>query len=47
MIQTSNDYTIDVMDALVRLLKQMDDQMYQKWSEKRWRHFLPTDFAVS
>lgn len=46
MIIDSDDFTIDIMDALVRLYQQMDDDMYEKWSEKRWRHFLPTDFVV-
>ena len=46
MMVSSDDFTIDIMDALVRLYQQMDDEMYERWSEKRWRHFLPTDFAV-
>lgn len=44
---SKNDFSINMMDALVRLYMQMDEIMYRNWAEKRWRHFLPTEFAVS
>lgn len=40
------DLTIDAVNAIVRLFQEMDDEMYARWREKRWRHFLPVDFAV-
>lgn len=40
------DLSLTVMNGIVRLYQEMDDQMYGRWSEKRWRHFLPVDFAV-
>jgi hypothetical protein len=46
MVTTNNEFTVDIVDGLLRMYKEMDDEMYEKWSEKRWRHYLPTDFAV-
>lgn len=46
VFQGENDFDQTTMDALVRLYTEMDRQMYLKWNESRWRHFLPTDFAV-
>lgn len=46
VLKTSNEFTIDIIDGLVRMYQNMDDEMYEKWSEKRWRHYLQTDFAV-
>jgi hypothetical protein len=40
------DFVPNIMDAMVRLYLQMDSKLYLRWNEKRWRHFLPTDFAV-
>uniref|UniRef100_K3Y2Z0 Uncharacterized protein n=1 Tax=Setaria italica TaxID=4555 RepID=K3Y2Z0_SETIT len=40
------DLSITTMNAIVRLYHQSDDGMYARWTEKRWRHFLPVDFAV-
>lgn len=47
MFQGKADFVPTVVDAMVRLYQQMDDEMYSGWNEKRWRHFLPTEFAVS
>lgn len=47
VVTMNNDFTIDIIDGLVRMYQEMDDEMYKNWSEKRWRHYLPTAFAVS
>lgn len=46
MFQGKTDFVQNAIDALVRLYQQMDTEMYSRWNEKRWRHFLTTDFAV-
>jgi len=46
VFQDKNDFVPNIMDAMVRLYQQMDNKLYERWDEKRWRHFLPTDFAV-
>lgn len=40
------DFTTQTVNAIMRLYQMMDDELYERWSEKRWRHFLPADFAV-
>jgi hypothetical protein len=40
------DLTTKTVNAIMRLYQQMDDEIYAKWSEKIWRHFLPAEFAV-
>lgn len=46
MFEGEVDFGPTTINAIVRLFKQMDEEMYDRWSEKRWRHFLPTDFSV-
>jgi hypothetical protein len=46
MFHGKKDFVPKVVDALVRLYQHMDNDMYSRWTEKRWRHFMPTDFAV-
>lgn len=46
MLQGKMEFGLSTIDALVRLYQHMDNVMYTIWEEKRWRHFLPTDFAV-
>lgn len=46
MLQGKIDFGLSTIDGLVRLYQAMDNKMYSRWEEKRWRHFLPTDFAV-
>jgi hypothetical protein len=40
------DLTLQAMNGVVKLFREMDDQMYARWREKRWRHFMPVEFAV-
>lgn len=40
------EMTMPTMEAIVRLFQEMDADMYEKWSEKRWRHFMPVQFAL-
>lgn len=40
------DLTIPAVNGIIRLFQQMDADMYENWSEKRWRHFMPVDFAI-
>ncbi|CAN6205475.1 unnamed protein product [Urochloa humidicola] len=47
MFGGSFDMSTETMNAIVRLYHQMDDEMYARWTEKRWRHFLPADFAIA
>ncbi|CAL5015641.1 unnamed protein product [Urochloa decumbens] len=47
MFGGDSDLGITTINAIVRLYHQSDDEMYTRWTEKRWRHFLPVDFAVS
>lgn len=37
---------MSAMDGIVRLFQEMDADMYEGWSEKRWRHFMPVQLAV-
>lgn len=38
---------LDLFDALMRCLRQEDDELYAPFGELRWRHFFESDFMVS
>lgn len=46
MVVGDFDLTISAIDGIIRMFQEMDEDMYQGWSEKRWRHFMPVEFAV-
>jgi hypothetical protein len=46
MFATISDFSKDVINGIVRLFHIMDDQLYASSSERRFRHFLPPEFAV-
>jgi uncharacterized protein involved in tellurium resistance len=47
MFASINDFSKDVVNAIGRMFQKMDDEMYVEFRERRFRHFLPPDFAVS
>ncbi|KAL6639065.1 hypothetical protein ACP70R_022795 [Stipagrostis hirtigluma subsp. patula] len=42
-----SDISVDVMDAIVRMYKQEEDALYEKISEKRWRHLIEASWSVA
>jgi hypothetical protein len=46
MFASISDFSKDVINAIVRLFHTMDDELYASSTERRFRHFLPFDFAV-
>lgn len=46
MFVGEHDLTKPAMDGIVRMFQELDDDMYRRWREKRWRHFLPVEFTV-
>lgn len=32
VVTMNNDFTIDIIDGLVRMYQEMDDEMYKNWS---------------
>jgi hypothetical protein len=47
MFASINDFSKDVVTAIVRMFHAMDNEMFEVFKEKRFRHFLPLEFAVS
>lgn len=41
-----SEMELDLFDAIIRLVKQDDDALYQSVSNMRWRHFFESDFMV-
>lgn len=40
------EFELDLFDALIRLIRQQDDQLYASFGNLRWRHFFESDFMV-
>jgi hypothetical protein len=47
MFASINDFSKDVVNAIGRMFHKMDDELFAEFKEKRFRHFLPPEFAVS
>lgn len=46
MFASINDFSVDVVNTIIRMFHKMDDDIYAMYKEKRFRHFLPPQFAV-
>jgi hypothetical protein len=47
MFASINDFSKKVVTAIGRMFHSMDDELFAMYREKRFRHFLPPEFAVS
>lgn len=41
------EFDIDMIDVLIRRLRQVDQKVYRDQGNMRWRHFVESDFLVS
>jgi hypothetical protein len=46
MFASINNFSKSVVTAVGRMFHSMDDELFAMYKEKRFRHFLPPDFAV-